>query len=150
MLQLLPDDNKNTEREPQRLDRDAFNRPTLQVAHDLLGKFIVRNYQRRQISAMITEVEAYKGPKDLACHAARGRRTPRVEPLYADGGTVYIYLVYGIHWLLNFSTACFRGLSRSWNSSTAPQRCLPGGQTDHVVLGGDSGVSGGPERADAP
>jgi DNA-3-methyladenine glycosylase len=54
---------------------------------------------------MITEVEAYKGPQDRACHAYGGRRTPRVEPLYAEGGTVYVYLVYGMHWLLNFSTA---------------------------------------------
>jgi len=54
---------------------------------------------------MITEVEAYKGPRDRASHAYGGRRTPRVEPLYADGGKVYVYLVYGLHWLLNFSTA---------------------------------------------
>lgn len=53
---------------------------------------------------MITEVEAYKGPQDRASHAYGGRRTPRVEPLYADGGTVYVYLVYGLHWMLNFST----------------------------------------------
>jgi DNA-3-methyladenine glycosylase len=54
---------------------------------------------------MITEVEAYKGPKDLASHARDGRRTARVEPLYGEGGTVYVYFVYGMHWLLNFSTA---------------------------------------------
>jgi DNA-3-methyladenine glycosylase len=54
---------------------------------------------------MITEVEAYKGPRDRASHAFGGRRTARVEPLYGDGGTTYVYLVYGIHWLLNFSTA---------------------------------------------
>ena len=88
-----------------RLERDAFNRPTLQVARDLLGKFIVRRRGARRIEAMITEVEAYKGPQDRACHAYGGRRTPRVEPLYAEGGTVYVYLVYGMHWLLNFSTA---------------------------------------------
>jgi DNA-3-methyladenine glycosylase len=54
---------------------------------------------------MIAETEAYRGPKDLASHAAGGRRTPRVEPLYGEGGTVYVYFVYGMHWLLNFSTA---------------------------------------------
>ena len=91
-------------KEPRHLDRDAFNRPTLQVARDLLGKFIVRSYRGRPISAMITEVEAYKGPKDAASHAHNGRRTPRVEPLYGDGGTVYVYFIYGIHWMLNFST----------------------------------------------
>jgi DNA-3-methyladenine glycosylase len=88
-----------------RLDRDAFNRPTLQVAREFLGKFIVRSYAGRRVSAMITEVEAYKGPRDRACHTYKGRRTPRVEPLYGEGGTLYVYLVYGMHWLLNFSTA---------------------------------------------
>lgn len=90
---------------PRRLGRSAFNRPTLAVARGLLGKFIVRIHRRRRLTAMIAEVEAYKGPADLASHAAGGRRTARVEPLYRDGGTVYVYLVYGLHWLLNFSTA---------------------------------------------
>jgi DNA-3-methyladenine glycosylase len=93
------------QQEPYRLDRNAFNRPTLAVARDLLGKFIVRSDGGRKIEAMITETEAYKGPRDRASHAHGGRRTARVEPLYGDGGTVYVYLVYGIHWLLNFSTA---------------------------------------------
>ena len=82
-----------------------FNRPTLTVARDLLGKFIVHRQGRRIRSAMITEVEAYKGPQDLASHARGGRRTRRVEPLYGEGGTTYVYLVYGLHWLLNFATA---------------------------------------------
>jgi DNA-3-methyladenine glycosylase len=90
---------------PRRLDRVDFNRPTLRVARELLGKFIVHAQGRRRISAMITEVEAYKGPRDKACHAYGGRRTPRVEPLYGEGGTSYVYLVYGLHWLLNFATA---------------------------------------------
>ena len=90
---------------PVRLERDAFNRPTLTVARDLLGKFIVHRQGRSLRSAMITEVEAYKGPQDLASHARGGRRTRRVEPLYGEGGTTYVYLVYGLHWLLNFATA---------------------------------------------
>jgi DNA-3-methyladenine glycosylase len=88
-----------------RLTRADFNQPTLKVARSLLGKFIVRKAGRRTVCAMITEVEAYKGPKDLAAHSARGRRTARVEPLYGDGGTVYVYFIYGIHWMLNFATA---------------------------------------------
>ena len=89
-----------------RLGRDDFNRPTLQVAHDLLGKIIaVRAGRGRIRRGMIVETEAYRGPRDLASHAAGGRRTRRVEPLYGEGGTVYVYLVYGIHWLLNFATA---------------------------------------------
>ncbi|MEO8565153.1 MAG: DNA-3-methyladenine glycosylase [Betaproteobacteria bacterium] len=88
-----------------RLTRASFNLPTLRVSRDLLGKFIVRRHRGRELAAMITEVEAYKGPRDRAAHTFGGRRTARVEPLYADGGTTYVYLVYGIHWLLNFSTA---------------------------------------------
>ena len=89
----------------RRLGRGDFNRPTLEVARDLIGKFIVRAHRWREVAAMITEVEAYKGPRDRAAHTYGGRRTARVEPLYGDGGTVYVYLVYGMHWLLNFSTA---------------------------------------------
>lgn len=88
-----------------RLGREYFNQPTLHVARSLLGKYIVRDDGERRITAMITETEAYKGLKDRACHTYGGRRTQRVEPLYGDGGTVYVYLVYGILWLLNFSTA---------------------------------------------
>jgi DNA-3-methyladenine glycosylase len=87
-----------------RLTRASFNLPTLRVSRDLLGKFIVRRHRGRQLAAMITEAEAYKGPRDRAAHTFGGRRTARVEPLYADGGTAYVYLVYGMHWLLNFST----------------------------------------------
>lgn len=88
-----------------RLERDSFNRPTLHVARALIGTYIVRGLGRRRIAAMITETEAYKGPRDAASHTYNGRRTARVEPLYRDGGTAYVYLVYGMHWLLNFSTA---------------------------------------------
>src|SRR3569832_2474289 len=88
-----------------RLGRDSFNRPTQHVSRNLLGKFSVRREQDWRMSAMIAEVEAYKGPRDRAAHTHGGRRTARVEPLYGDGGTVYVYLVYGQHRLLNFSTA---------------------------------------------
>jgi DNA-3-methyladenine glycosylase len=90
---------------PRRLERGDFNRPTLEVARRLVGKFIVHRRGRRDVAAMIVEVEAYKGPRDLAAHSAKGRRTARVEPLYGDGGTVYVYFIYGMHWMLNFATA---------------------------------------------
>jgi DNA-3-methyladenine glycosylase len=88
----------------RRLGREDFNRPTLEVARDLVGKFIVRQSGRNRIAAMITEIEAYKGPRDLAAHSAGGRRTARVEPLYGEGGTMYVYFIYGMHWMLNFAT----------------------------------------------
>lgn len=86
----------------RRWTRADFERPTLEVARALLG-IVIRT--RDGHAARITEVEAYKGPHDLACHARKGRRTPRVEPLYGPGGTLYVYFVYGMHWMLNFSTA---------------------------------------------
>ena len=91
--------------EPRRLGRADFERPTLRVARELLGKFVVHANGRRRFAAMITEVEAYKGPADRACHAYGGRRTARTEPLFGAGGTVYVYFCYGVHWMLNFSTA---------------------------------------------
>jgi DNA-3-methyladenine glycosylase len=100
----LPEE-RGARREPRRLERADFNRPSLAVARALLGKYVVRTRRGRRISAMITEVEAYRGPADRASHAYGGRRTPRVEALYADGGTVYVYFVYGMHWMLNLSTA---------------------------------------------
>ena len=90
---------------PRRLVRSDFCRPTLDVARSLLGKIIVCTAGRHYVSAMITELEAYKGPRDRAAHSFGGRRTRRVEPLYGEGGTVYVYLIYGMHWMLNFSTA---------------------------------------------
>lgn len=93
------------ERAGARLARHTYNRPTLEVARDLLGKYIVHRQKGRTLAGMIAETEAYKGPRDRAAHSYGGRRTARVEPLYAIGGTVYVYFVYGMHWMLNFSTA---------------------------------------------
>ncbi len=83
----------------QRLDYPFFHRPCLEVARDLVGKVLVHNGQTLRIS----ETEAYCGEADTDCHAHKGR-TKRTEVLYADAGTVYVYLCYGIHWLLNIVT----------------------------------------------
>jgi DNA-3-methyladenine glycosylase len=85
------------------LKQDFFDRPVLQVAPDLIGKFLVRKLGRREISHMITEVEAYDGEKDRACHASRGK-TARTEVMYGEAGHFYIYLCYGIHEMLNVVT----------------------------------------------
>ena len=73
--------------------------PTLTVAQDLLGKILVVNNQ----AGMVTETEAYIGEQDAACHARFGR-TKRSETLYAPAGTIYVYLCYGRHWMLNLVT----------------------------------------------
>src|SRR3989344_3824994 len=80
-----------------------FNRKTLIVAKDLLGKYLVRKVGKKIIRERITEVEAYIGPQDLACHSSRGR-TPRCEPMFMEAGTIYIYFTYGMHWMLNIVT----------------------------------------------
>ncbi len=88
-----------------RLTRDFFMRDVLEVAPGLLGKTLVRKQENGIIKKyLITEVEAYKGEKDLACHASKGR-TPRTEIMYHEGGHIYIYLIYGMYWMLNFVTA---------------------------------------------
>jgi len=75
-------------------------RDTVRQARALLGTFLVRTGPRETVAAMITEVEAYDGESDLACHAARGR-TARTEVMYGPGGHWYVYLCYGVHEMLN-------------------------------------------------
>ena len=83
----------------ERLGYEFYHRPCLEVARDLVGKVLVFQGRRLRIS----ETEAYCGESDTACHAAKGR-TKRTEVMYMDAGTVYVYLCYGIHWLLNIVT----------------------------------------------
>ena len=87
----------------QLLPKQFFNCPTLTVARQLLGKFLVRRWRGREIALMITEVEAYDGPFDLASHASRGR-TPRTTIMFGASGRFYIYFTYGMHWLVNVVT----------------------------------------------
>lgn len=89
----------------KKLNRHFFCQPTLKVAKDILGKFLVHEYQGQKISGMIVETEAYIGEKDKASHAYRGWRTARNEAEYLVGGHVYIYLVYGMYWQFNISTS---------------------------------------------
>ena len=84
--------------------RQAFyDRPTLEVAADLLGKVLVHRRAGVVTSGVIVEVEAYIGEDDPACHAAPGR-TRRNAPLYGSPGFSYVYLNYGIHCLMNVVT----------------------------------------------
>jgi DNA-3-methyladenine glycosylase len=83
-----------------RLPREFYDRPTLDVAKDLLGKVLVHRRRGVRTSGAIVEVEAYIGESDPACHAAPGP-TRRNEPLYGPPGHAYVYLNYGIHCLVN-------------------------------------------------
>jgi DNA-3-methyladenine glycosylase len=86
-----------------KLSRGFYDRPTLDVARDLLGKVLVHNRRGVMTSGAIVEVEAYIGESDPACHAAPGP-TRRNEPLYGIPGHAYVYLNYGIHALVNVVT----------------------------------------------
>jgi DNA-3-methyladenine glycosylase len=79
-------------------------RNTPVLARWLLGKVLVRTLASgERLESMITEVEAYHGESDLACHASKGR-TPRTEVMYKPGGCWYVYLCYGVHEMLNLVT----------------------------------------------
>ena len=83
----------------KRLPYEFYHRPCDIVARELVGKVIVRGDVRLRIS----ETEVYWGENDTACHAHKGK-TKRSQVLWADAGTIYVYLCYGMHWLLNIVT----------------------------------------------
>lgn len=88
----------------KRLGFDFYNRDVLKVAPDLVGKTLVRFFDDRTIHrSIILEAEAYRGIEDLACHASKGR-TQRTEVMFRQGGLVYVYLIYGMYWMLNVVT----------------------------------------------
>ena len=87
-----------------KLNYEFYHRPCLQVARELVGKWLVRRLPSGEgLRLRISETEADWGEADTACHAHKGR-TKRTEVLYGDAGTIYIYLCYGMHWLLNVVT----------------------------------------------
>ncbi|MGE4276187.1 MAG: DNA-3-methyladenine glycosylase [Lawsonibacter sp.] len=87
------------------LTRDFYNRDTVAVARDLLGKRLVRVLEDgTRLVCRITETEAYVGRMDKACHAYGYKRTPRTETLFAPPGTAYLYFIYGMYHCLNVVT----------------------------------------------
>ena len=95
---------RSMEEQNNRLTADFFQRDTVMVARELLGKKLVRVFPGGEMRRYtITETEAYCGAEDLACHASKGR-TARTEVMFGGGGAVYVYLIYGMYWLLNFVT----------------------------------------------
>ncbi len=88
---------------PRILPRDFYERDTVKVAKDLLGKRLVRVKGRNRMEGRIVEVEAYRGLDDPASHAFRGP-TPRNAPMFGEPGHAYIYFTYGNHYCLNITT----------------------------------------------
>ena len=88
----------------QKLTHSFFQRDALIVAPELLGKILARQFDDNRIERYrITEVEAYRGEEDKACHAAKGH-TKRTEVMYHSGGKIYVYFIYGMYWMLNIVT----------------------------------------------
>lgn len=118
------------------LGKDFFSRDALEAAPKLVGKILVHRLpDGTELRERIAETEAYRGEEDLACHASKGR-TPRTELLYGEPGIIYIYLCYGMHWLMNVITG----------SAGAPQGVLirageihdgPAKLTKYLQIGGE-------------
>ncbi|MFT9849257.1 DNA-3-methyladenine glycosylase [Aneurinibacillus sp. REN35] len=87
-----------------KLPRDFYNRDTLIVARELLGKHLVHIVDGIAREGRIVEVEAYIGPEDKGAHTYNGRRTPRNEVMYGPPGYAYVYLIYGMYNCVNTVT----------------------------------------------
>lgn len=85
------------------LDSRFFSQKTLKVAKDLIGCYLMREVDGEVCRYKITETEAYVGPHDMASHSSKGR-TARTEVMFAEPGTIYIYMIYGMYFMLNIVT----------------------------------------------
>lgn len=93
------------ERRTRKLDLKFYDRDdVVKIARDLLGKILVTRMNGIRCSGRIVETEAYAGVNDRASHAFGGKRTSRSEHLYGDPGTLYVYICYGMHHLVNVIT----------------------------------------------
>jgi DNA-3-methyladenine glycosylase len=109
-----------------RLKSDFYSQDALVLGPLLLGKKLVYiDIYGEKVEYIITEVEVYRGEEDTACHASKGH-TPRTEIMYADGGHVYVYLIYGMYWLLNIVTGTLNSpqavLIRGFEGVSGPGR----------------------------
>lgn len=89
-------------------DQKFFQTDTISLAKNLIGKWICTNINGKKTLEQITETEAYLGVNDSACHTYKGRRTARTEPMWQNGGTIYVYLCYGLHHMFNI-VSCIAG-----------------------------------------
>lgn len=89
--------------ERQKLSREFFARDGITVARELLGKILVHETKLGNVRGVITETESYMGEEDKGSHTYGGRRTDRTEPMYHQGGTSYVYLIYGMYSCMNIA-----------------------------------------------
>jgi DNA-3-methyladenine glycosylase len=86
-----------------KLPRSFYEQTTIDVAKQLLGKYLIRRHPEGDTTGRIVETEAYVGPHDLACHASKGR-TARTEVMFGAAGHAYVYFIYGFYNMLNLVT----------------------------------------------
>jgi DNA-3-methyladenine glycosylase len=91
------------------LQREFYQRDTIEVAKSLLGKILVHESTDGTTSGRIVECEAYRGPEDLAAHSSGGRRTPRNECMYGEKGHAYVYFIYGLYYCVNVTAGDVAG-----------------------------------------
>jgi len=87
-----------------KLKREFYQRDTITVARELLGKILVRVIDNIEYKCRIIETEAYTGVEDKACHTYGGRKTLRTKTMWGEAGHVYVYMIYGMYYLLNIVT----------------------------------------------
>jgi DNA-3-methyladenine glycosylase len=87
------------------LPRRFYLRPAHVVAPELIGKVLVHRTAEGEAAGRIVECEAYRGPEDRAAHSHGGRRTPRTEAMFLEGGHAYVFFLYGMHWAFNLVCA---------------------------------------------
>jgi DNA-3-methyladenine glycosylase len=91
------------------LQRPFYQRDTITVAKDLLGKILVHESIEGIAAGRIVETEAYRGPEDQAAHSSGGRRTARNEVMYGQKGYAYVYFIYGLYYCFNLTAGNVAG-----------------------------------------
>lgn len=125
----------------RRLPRSFYDRDTIEVAHDLLGKWLVHVVAGVERVGRIVEVEAYLGPHDLAAHSARGL-TKRTRVMFGPPGHAYVYLIYGMHWCMNVVTLPEGHASAVLLRALEPVRNLEGRTQGPALLCKAMGIDG--------
>ncbi|AIQ50189.1 DNA-3-methyladenine glycosylase [Paenibacillus sp. FSL R7-0331] len=97
--------NENKPVNKRLIGSELYSLPALQAAPLLLGRHLVRSTEDGEIRCRIVETESYGGAEDKGSHAFGGRRTARTDVMFREGGTIYIYLIYGMYHCLNIVTA---------------------------------------------
>jgi DNA-3-methyladenine glycosylase len=92
------------------LQRPFYQRDTIAVSKDLLGKILVHESSQGTTSGRIVETEAYRGPEDQAAHSSGGRRTARNEIMFGQKGRAYVYFIYGLYYCFNVTAGSVSGM----------------------------------------